>query len=63
MSMEEYANELDTNPEQVWFLLSFFKGGLSEKFAANYINKIINQMTISSPECPQYGSDCHIDVS
>jgi hypothetical protein len=44
--MEEYENDFTSDASQIHFLLSFFKGGLPEKFAANYIDKIMVQTTI-----------------
>jgi flagellar motor switch protein FliG len=40
---EEYTAEFDTDTKKVQFMLSFMKGGLPEKFAANFIDKIMNQ--------------------
>jgi hypothetical protein len=43
--MTEYDGDFPTDGSQIHVLLSFFKGGLPEKFAANFIDKIINQTT------------------
>jgi hypothetical protein len=43
--MTEYKGDFPTDGSQICFLLSFFKEGLPEKFAVNYIDKIINQTT------------------
>ena len=39
----EYSADLDTDEKQIRFALSFMKGGLPEKFAANFIDQVINQ--------------------
>ena len=43
MYISKYATELDTNEKQIHFALSFMKGGLPEKFAANFIDQVIEQ--------------------
>ena len=39
----KYAAELDTNEKKICFALSFMKGGLPAKFAANFIDQVIEQ--------------------
>ena len=46
----EYAAELDTDEKQIRFALSFMKGGLLEKFAANFIDQVIEQ-TMAPKDC------------
>ena len=41
----EYAAELDPDEKQIRFALRFMKGGLPEKFMANFIDQIIEQTT------------------
>ena len=41
--MVEYLAEFTQQETSICFLLSFFTGGLPEKFAANFVNAIIEQ--------------------
>ena len=41
--MTEYATEFTQPGTSIHFLLSFFMGGLPEKFTANFIDAIIGQ--------------------
>jgi Retrotransposon gag protein len=43
----EYAAGLDADEKQICFALSFMKGGLPEKFVANFIDQVIEQTTDS----------------
>jgi hypothetical protein len=43
MYTSEYSAELDTNEKRICFTLNFMKGGLPEKFAANFIDQVIEQ--------------------
>ena len=45
MYTSEYATDLDTDEKQIRFALSFMKGGLPEKFMANFIDQVIEQTT------------------
>ena len=39
----EYGADFNTKEKQICFALSFMKGGLPEKFAANFIDQVIDQ--------------------
>ena len=43
MYTSEYAADLDTDEKKICFALSFMKRGLPEKFAANFIDQVIEQ--------------------
>ena len=43
MYTSEYSADLDTDEKKIRFALSFMKGGLPEKFAANFIDQVIEQ--------------------
>ena len=45
--ISEYATNLNTDKKKIHFALSFIfmKGGLPEKFAANFIDQVIKQTT------------------
>ena len=45
MYISEYAANLNTDEKKICFTLSFMKGGLPEKFAANFINQVIEHTT------------------
>ena len=47
MYTNEYSADFDTNKKQICFTLSFMKGGLPEKFAANFIDQVIDQAAVS----------------
>ena len=41
----EYAADFDTDEKRIRFTLSFMTGGLPEKFAANFVDQVIDQAT------------------
>ena len=41
----EYAVDFDTDEKRIRFTLSFMTGGLPEKFAANFVDQVIDQAT------------------
>ena len=43
--INEYAVDFDTDEKWIRFTLSFMTGGLPEKFAANFIDQVIDQAT------------------
>jgi hypothetical protein len=43
--INEYAADFDTDEKRIRFTLSFMTGGLPEKFAANFIDQVIDQAT------------------
>ena len=45
MYINEYAADFDTDEKRICFTLSFMTGGLPEKFAANFIDQVIDQAT------------------
>ena len=45
MYSSKYATNLNTDEKKICFALSFMKGGLPEKFAANFIDQVIEQST------------------
>jgi hypothetical protein len=47
---EEYEEDFIDNASQIQFNLSFFTGGLPEKFVANFLNQCMNQVV------PTWGS-------
>jgi Retrotransposon gag protein len=43
--INKYAVDFDTDEKRIRFTLSFMTGGLPEKFAANFIDQVIDQAT------------------
>ena len=43
MYTSKYTADLDTDEQKICFAQSFMKGGLPEKFAANFIDQVIKQ--------------------